>query len=266
MMMFDRLCSLSEWALGCGDRACVMDRLLGGSIVYLVITFIYSVVFAAPYGKFTTTNYQITVPAKFGWCLQEVPAFIVSATALVQLWTEERTRLALALLPFAAHYCNRSFIFPLSVKQGRPIPLLTVVLAFLFCSMNGLMQSLFILSNRFLFDNSITAYFGAVLFCSGMFINIQSDSILTNLRKPGETGYKIPCGGFFEYVSAPNYLGEILEWLGWFLVAPTPASLWFFIFSASFLGTRALHTHSFYKTKFKDEYPASRTAIIPGVL
>ena len=55
---------------------------------------------------------------KFGWCLQEVPAFIVSATALVQLWTEERTRLALALLPFAAHYCNRSFIFPLSVKQG----------------------------------------------------------------------------------------------------------------------------------------------------
>ena len=64
MMMFDRLCSLSEWALGCGDRACVMDRLLGGSIVYLVVTFIYSVVFAAPYGKFTTTNYQITVPAK----------------------------------------------------------------------------------------------------------------------------------------------------------------------------------------------------------
>ena len=33
---------------------------------------------------------------------------------------------------------------------------------------------------------------GIVIFFTGMAINIQSDSILINLRKPGETGYKIP--------------------------------------------------------------------------
>ena len=32
------------------------------------------------------------------------------------------------------------------------------------------------------------------MFVAGMIINIHSDHILRNLRKPGETGYKIPRG------------------------------------------------------------------------
>ena len=39
--------------------------------------------------------------------------------------------------------------------------------------------------------------------------------ILRNLRAPGETGYKIPVGGLFRWVSSPNYFGELLEWTGW---------------------------------------------------
>ncbi len=35
---------------------------------------------------------------------------------------------------------------------------------------------------------------GLNLFFVGMAINIHSDDILRNLRKPGETGYKIPRG------------------------------------------------------------------------
>ena len=35
---------------------------------------------------------------------------------------------------------------------------------------------------------------GCVMFVCGMTINIHSDHILRNLRKPGETGYKIPKG------------------------------------------------------------------------
>ena len=58
---------------------------------------------------------------------------------------------------------------------------------------------------------------GVGLFLAGMFGNIQSDAILRNLRKPGESGYKIPRGGVFEYVSAANYFCETIEWTGFAL-------------------------------------------------
>ena len=38
---------------------------------------------------------------------------------------------------------------------------------------------------------------GVVMFFVGMTINLHSDHILRNLRKPGETGYKIPRGKLF---------------------------------------------------------------------
>ena len=60
-------------------------------------------------------------------------------------------------------------------------------------------------------------------------------------------------------------LGEILEWWGWFLINPTPASLWFAAFSTIFLGARAVKTHSFYTTKF-DNYPRNRKALIPFLM
>merc|ERR550517_1335207 len=72
---------------------------------------------------------------------------------------------------------------------------------------------------------------GSVCFPCGMFINIQSDTILKNLRRDGETGYKIPYGGMFRFVSSPNYLGEIIEWIGFAMIAQTPASIWFALFS-----------------------------------
>ena len=40
---------------------------------------------------------------------------------------------------------------------------------------------------------------GVLIFFTGMIINIHSDSILRNLRKPGEKDYKIPKGGLFNY-------------------------------------------------------------------
>jgi hypothetical protein len=48
----------------------------------------------------------------------------------------------------------------------------------------------------------------------GFVINFQSDTILMRLRKPGETGHKLPRGGLFRWVSSPNYFGELVEWSG----------------------------------------------------
>ena len=61
---------------------------------------------------------------------------------------------------------------------------------------------------------------GLILFAIGLVLNIDSDRRLRNLRGSGVTqGYKIPYGGGFELVSAANYTGEILEWIGYAMMA-----------------------------------------------
>jgi 3-oxo-5-alpha-steroid 4-dehydrogenase 1 len=114
------------------------------------------------------------------------------------------------------------------------------------------------------------------------FVNvIYSDSILRRLRKPHELGYKIPRGGAFEYTSSGHYTSELIEWLGLLIASgAAPAACFFFFtfglrshsrirvwvalkFEAN-LFPRALETHKWYLSKFK-EYPKHRKAILPFV-
>lgn len=76
-------------------------------------------------------------------------------------------------------------------------------------------------------------------------------------------GYKIPRGGLFEYVSAANYSGEVLEWAGWALGAWSGSGAAFAAFTFSNLAPRAVAHHQWYLDKFGAEYPRSRRAIIP---
>ncbi len=84
---------------------------------------------------------------------------------------------------------------------------------------------------------------GVVLFVVGMSINIHSDYILLNLRKPGETGYKIPHGGLFEYVSGANFFGECLEWAGFALASWSLPALAFAVFTFSNIAPRGYKHH-----------------------
>jgi hypothetical protein len=70
---------------------------------------------------------------------------------------------------------------------------------------------------------------------------------LIELRKNGKSGYQIPRGGFFEYVSAANYFGECLEWFGFFLASWSLPALAFSIFTISNIGPRGYHHHLYVK-------------------
>lgn len=73
-------------------------------------------------------------------------------------------------------------------------------------------------------------------------------------------------GGLFEYVSAANYSGECLEWLG-FAIASWSLPAWAFcFFTLANIGPRAYHHHLFYKQTFGKRYPKHRKALIPFVL
>ena len=106
---------------------------------------------------------------------------------------------------------------------------------------------------------------GLILFVIGFYINYKSDGILIHLRKPGETGYKIPKGFLFRYISCPNHFGEMLEWFGFMLMIWNLAGVSFFIWTVSNLLPRALHHHKWYLQHFTD-YPKDRNAAFPFIL
>jgi steroid 5-alpha reductase family enzyme len=95
-----------------------------------------------------------------------------------------------------------------------------------------------------------------------MWINWRSDAILIQLRKPGETGYKIPQGFLFEYVSSPNLFGEIMEWSGFALLAFNWPALSFMVWTFANLVPRAKNHHDWYLQHFAD-YPKKRKIVFP---
>ncbi|MGC7223654.1 3-oxo-5-alpha-steroid 4-dehydrogenase, partial [Mycobacteroides abscessus subsp. massiliense] len=70
----------------------------------------------------------------------------------------------------------------------------------------------------------------------------------------------------FRWVSAANYLGEIILWAGWALMSWTLPGLIFVLFSIANLLPRALSIHRWYRQTFPIEYPRERKAIVPGLL
>ncbi len=105
---------------------------------------------------------------------------------------------------------------------------------------------------------------GLALFLAGLSVNTQADRALRQLRRPGESGYKIPQGGLFRWISCPNYLGEMIEWIGWAIATWSWPGLAFAVWVAANLVPRAQAHHRWYHEHFPD-YPPERKALLPKV-
>lgn len=171
---------------------------------------------------------------------------------------------------FMLHYLNRIFIFPFRLKsKGKQMPLLVAVFAIFFNLFNGFF-------NGYWFGNLTPVYdlswltdwrfiLGVTLFAVGMIINVSSDEKLIGLRKGGKTGYFIPRGGLFNYVSSPNLFGEIIEWLGWAMMSWCLPAFSFALWTIANLIPRAIDHHRWYIRRF-DDYPKKRKAVIPFLM
>ena len=106
---------------------------------------------------------------------------------------------------------------------------------------------------------------GILLFFVGMYINMDSDRRLINLRKGGKSGYFVPYGGLFRFVSCPNLMGEIIEWSGWGLMCWCLPAFSFTLWTVANLLPRAVDHHRWYKNHFAD-YPPERKAVFPFIL
>ncbi len=107
---------------------------------------------------------------------------------------------------------------------------------------------------------------GTMVFFAGMFINIRSDNIIRNLRKPGDTKHYLPKGGLYNYVTSANYLGEIIEWTGFAVLTWSWAGAVFAWWTLANLVPRAAAIYGGYKKEFGVEMEAGNLKrIIPYI-
>ena len=247
----------------------VYQTLLWAFLALAIVTFPVLWFVTAPYGRHTKSSWGPTIDNRLGWLIMESP----SASIFFLCWlfgdrpTDPASFLFLGL--WELHYVHRAFIFPFRLEKSKKrMPVVVMAMGLFFTSMNSY------LNGRWLFGFSIASgrpaitephvLMGALLFLVGFAINQHADWVLLNLRKPGETGYKIPRGGLYRWITCPNYFGEIIEWFGFALCTFAFPALVFALWTVANLLPRARSHHLWYQKTFPD-YPSTRKALIPGI-
>jgi protein-S-isoprenylcysteine O-methyltransferase Ste14 len=239
-------------------------------IVLAAITFVAVSRINAPYGRHERANWGPTMSARLGWIVMETPAVLVFAWVYLHGQHRFETVPLILLGMWQFHYVQRTYVFPFRMRNGgKTMPVIVCVMGLGFQLFNAYVNARWIshygsYPGEWLGDPRL--WIGAALFLGGWLINFKADTMLFALREPGESkGYKIPRGWLYEYVSCPNYLGEILEWCGWALATWSLAGLGFAFYTIANIGPRARANHRWYRETFED-YPKQRKALIPYVV
>ncbi|MCU0522405.1 MAG: DUF1295 domain-containing protein [Anaerolineae bacterium] len=224
---------------------------------------------AAPYGRHLRRGWGPLIRNAWSWVIMESPAVLVFAACFIVATVPTSMPILLFLAMWELHYVHRAFIYPWTLRDGRKkMPVTVMLMGFGFNVGNAYANGryLFALSGGYprswVHDPRFVV--GFTLFAGGYIINRWADLALRSLRRPGETGYRIPYGGLYRWISCPNYLGEIVEWAGWALATWSLPGLAFAVWTVANLAPRARSHHAWYHTTFP-EYPPERRALIPGL-
>ncbi|MFC2047560.1 DUF1295 domain-containing protein [Chloroflexota bacterium] len=231
------------------------------------LVFISLFFFTAPYGRHIRKDWGPNIDNKAAWVIMEAVAPLIFAV-LFFLGSNPITTVTLVLLAmWEAHYIHRAFIYPLSIhSHSRQMPIVVMVIAFVFNAVNAYLNGRYI----FTLSNGYTSQWlgdprfiiGLGLFITGSIINRRADLTLHNLRKPGESDYRIPYSEMYRWISCPNYLGEIIVWIGWATTTWSLPGLAFVVWTIANLVPRARAHHVWYHKRFPN-YPKERKALLP---
>ncbi len=248
------------------------------TIVLIVMTVMAVVVFVslffvdAGYGRFYAPKWGPAIDNRLGWMLMEAPVFV----AMLLLWwlsdrREDGIRLVFLLL-FELHYFHRAFVFPWLMRGRSKMPLSIIGTAVLFNTLNAYMQGgwLFYVSPVDYYSadwlTSVPFLVGTPLFLLGMGVNIHSDRIIRNLRKPGDTAHYLPRGGMFRWVTSANYFGELVEWTGFAILTWSVSGAVFALWTFANLAPRAARIYNGYRQEFPEQLDTRTTKrIIPFI-
>lgn len=239
-------------------------------VVLAVIVFIALQRITPAYGIVYNPKWGPAIGNRLGWIIMEAPVFC--AMLIMWLLSPRRGEPALIVMTalFLLHYFQRSFIFPFLIKGKNKMPLSIILSGVTFNLINAYM-----IGGWFFYILPPKEYpvswlwsplfiLGTLVFFAGMAINIKSDSIIRNLRKPGDNGHYIPRKGLFKYVTSANYFGEFTEWVGFAILSWSIPGAIFALWTFANLAPRAKATHRRYLDMFGDEYASlHRRYILP---
>jgi 3-oxo-5-alpha-steroid 4-dehydrogenase 1 len=241
-------------------------------VIGAVFTFA-TAIFPGPYGRYAdTVKFSgFSIGGQKFWrcfCITWIIPLVVAAFTPNRMLVHPLNKLA--LLMYISHYIYRSVFYPsLFMKNASSWPIESAITALLACAFNGFIQSFHLLNVHKVDGLGTVGLLGLLMFLTGLSINIYHDMLLANLRKnlgKGQSKYRIPRGGLFEYISAANYFGEIVEWWGLALFTRGFPQIIFGITTIGLIGIRGWQHHQFYKKTFGRAYPPQRKAIIPFLL
>lgn len=225
--------------------------------------------FTAPYGRHRRTGWGPVVADRWGWMLMEAPASLGFVACVAVADVPLTATMILFLVFWQAHYVHRAFVYPLVIRRDQgAMPLVVIGLGNTFNLINTYLNGRYLYcfsggyANSWLLDPRFLV--GSALFAFGLVINRLADRKLRDLREPGAFGYRIPRGGLYEWVSCPNYLGEIVEWIGWAIATWSLPGFAFAVWTIANLAPRARSHHAWYQRTFAD-YPDGRKALVPGI-
>ena len=230
-----------------------------GLIVFISLYFV-----TAGYGKFATKRWGPSVNNKVGWIIMESPVFLLMLILWLLSPNKGNIVTTLFLLLFELHYFQRSFIFPFLLKGKSTMPLSIIAMGIIFNTINALMQGgwLFYLAPAGTYTTEwlTTPQFiiGTIIFFAGMIININSDSVIRHLRKPGDTNHYLPQKGMYKYVTSANYFGEIVEWTGFAILTWSLSGVIFAWWTFANLVPRAASIYKRYIEEFGSQVKEKR--------
>lgn len=115
--------------------------------------------------------------------------------------------------------------------------------------------------------NPVLLYSGLALFVFGELANLNTHLILRDLRRPGSTERGIPKGFGFDLVTCPNYMFEILAWIGIYLITGLSWSVLLFTSVGTIqMWSWAVKKERRYRKEFGDRYKRKKYVILPGLL
>lgn len=234
--------------------------------VMAVIVFVALFFFKAGYGYLSNSNWGPKISNKTAWVLMEAPAFLFMSyyTARFALSGTDTGNSPIVLYIMAGlfliHYFQRSFIFPMMMRGKSTMPIAIMLMGLTFNTLNAYIIGgwLYGEAPSGMYDanwlHSPQFIIGLIIFFTGMAINLHSDHVIRNLRKPGDTRHYIPRKGLYRYVTSANYFGELTEWIGYAILTWSPAGLLFAVWTFANLGPRAKSLTEKYEAEFGEEY------------